>query len=230
MTFLEHVRYHGFDGVVIACIDFAAPEVAELVQSDIPIVTIDHVFNNKIAIMSDNIAGMTELTNYCIDKGHTRIAYIHGEPSTVTTGRLTGFYRATDKRGITIPDEYVVGCAYRDTVGTYRETKKLLKLKDRPTCIFYPDDFSALGGINAIREAGLQIPEDISVAGYDGIKAVTTLEPQLTTIVQATDQIGERAAKKLISLIEKPKTTIIEQVVIPGILQEGKTIADLNKK
>lgn len=229
MTFLEHVRYHGFDGVVIACIDFAAPEVAELVQSDIPVVTIDHVFNNKIAIMSDNIAGMTELTNYCIDKGHTRIAYIHGEPSTVTTGRLTGFYRATDKRGITIPDEYVVGCAYRDTVGTYRETKKLLKLKDRPTCIFYPDDFSALGGINAIREAGLQIPEDISVAGYDGIKAVTTLEPQLTTIVQATDQIGERAAKKLISLIEKPKTTIIEQVVIPGVLQEGKTIADLNQ-
>ncbi len=102
-------------------------------------------------------------------------------------------------------------------------------MKDRPTCIFYPDDFSALGGINAIREAGVQIPEDISAAGYDGIKAVTTLEPQLTTIVQATDQIGERAAKKLISLIEKPKTTIIEQVIIQGTLQEGKTIADLNQ-
>ena len=228
MTFLEHVRYHGFDGVVIACIDFDAPEVAELVQSDIPIVTIDHLFNNKIAIMSDNISGMTELTNYVIDKGHTKIAYIYGEPSTVTTARLTGFYRATDKRGITIPDEYVAETAYRDTKGTYRETMRLLNMKDRPTCILYPDDFSALGGINAIREKGLRIPEDISVAGYDGIKAVITLEPQLTTIVQATDQIGEKAAKKLISLIEKPRTTIIEQVIIPGSLQEGKTIADLN--
>ena len=229
MTFLEHVRYHGFDGVVIACIDFNAPEVAELVQSDIPIVTIDHVFNNKIAIMSDNITGMTALTDYCISKGHKKIAYLHGEPSTVTTARLTGFYRATDKKGIVIPDEYVVGTKYRDTVGTYKETLKLLKMKDRPTCILYPDDFAALGGINAIREMGLRIPEDISVAGYDGIKAIIDREPQLTTVLQATDLIGERAAKKLISLIEKPKTTIIEQVVIPGTLKEGRTIADLTK-
>ncbi len=229
MTFLEHVKYHGFDGVVIACIDFNEPEVVELVQSGIPIVTIDHLFNNIIAIMSDNVTGMTELTEYAIKRGHSRIAYIHGENSSaVTTARLSGFYRAVERNGIAIPDEYVVGAAYRDTQAAYKQTLNLLNMKKRPTCIFYPDDFATLGGINAIREKKLRIPEDISVAGYDGIKAVTTLEPQLTTIVQATDQIGEKAAKKLISLIEKPKTTIIEQVIIPGSLQEGKTIADLN--
>jgi LacI family transcriptional regulator/LacI family purine nucleotide synthesis repressor len=228
MTFLEHVKYHGFDGVVIACIDFNEPEVVELVQSGIPIVTIDHLFNNIIAIMSDNVTGMTELTEYVIRKGHERIAYIHGEAdSAVTTARLSGFYRAVEKNGIVIPDEYVIGAAYRDTQAAYRETMNLLNMKKRPTCIFYPDDFAALGGLNAIREKKLRIPEDISVAGYDGIKAVTTLEPQLTTVVQATSLIGQKAAKKLISLIEKPKTTIIEQVIIPGSLQEGKTIADL---
>ena len=61
MSYLEHSRYRGFDGVVLACIDFGDPEVIELVQSSIPVVTIDYLFNNRIAIMSDNVAGMKEL-------------------------------------------------------------------------------------------------------------------------------------------------------------------------
>ena len=64
MSYLEHSRYRGFDGVVLACIDFGDPEVIELVQSSIPVVTIDYLFNNRIAIMSDNVAGMKELLEY----------------------------------------------------------------------------------------------------------------------------------------------------------------------
>ena len=64
----------------------------------------------------------------------------------------------------------------------------------------YPDDFAAFGGINAIRARGLRIPEDISVAGYDGIAAARYLEPQLTTLKQDAEQIGCVAARQLISL------------------------------
>lgn len=227
MSYLEHSRYRGFDGVVLACIDFNDPEVVELVQSDIPVVTIDYLFNNRIAVLSDNVTGMKELIEYVYSRGHRKIAYIHGAQSAVTSSRLSCFYRTAERLGLTIPDEYIREAAYRDTVTTYIVTNELLNLPDPPTCILYPDDFAAFGGINAIRQRGLKIPEDISVAGYDGIQAARNLEPQLTTVKQDTEQIGCVAARELISLIERPKTTLIGQIVISGQVEEGKSVAAL---
>ena len=65
----------------------------ELVNSKLPVVTIDHVFNNRAAVVSDNVRGMEELVRYVYSKGHRRIAFIHGERTAVTENRLTGFYR-----------------------------------------------------------------------------------------------------------------------------------------
>ena len=93
-----------------------------------------------------------------------------------------------------------------------------------PTCIIYPDDFSALGGINAIRERGLSIPDDISIAGYDGILLSHVLEPKLTTICQDTAGIGKTAADRLIQEIEHPRTSLIEHVVVKGRLQKGGSV------
>lgn len=227
MSYLEHCRYRGFDGVVIACIDFSHPEVLELVQSNVPTVTIDHIFNSVSAIMSDNVKGIHDLLHYIYDKGHRRIAYIHGSESSVAKSRLTSFYKTLAELGIDVPDEYVIEAPYRDTKAAYRETMRLLDLKNRPTCILYPDDFACFGGINAIKERGLRIPEDISVAGYDGIRVARHIEPQLTTLKQDTQALGQKAAEKLISLIEHPKTTIIEQVVVEGTVFPGRSVADL---
>lgn len=101
----------------------------------------------------------------------------------------------------------------------------MLDLPDPPTCIIYPDDFAAFGGVNALRERGLQIPGDISVAGYDGIQAARHLSPRITTLRQDTEQIGFVAARELISLIERPKSTIIQQITVPGQLVEGESVA-----
>ena len=108
-------------------------------------------------------------------------------------------------------------------------TSELLNLKDPPTCILYPDDFAALGGINEIRDRGLRIPEDISIAGYDGINFARILEPKLTTLCQDTETIGRLAAEKLIDLIENPKTTIIDKFTVDGTLFPGASVRDLNK-
>ena len=91
----------------------------------------------------------------------------------------------------------------------------------------YPDDFSCLGGMNAIRARGMEIPEDISVAGYDGARIAWHFAPQLTTLKQNTKEIGKKAALKLISLIEKPKTTLIEQIVVPGEVVPGTSVMRL---
>ena len=126
--------------------------------------------------------------------------------------------------GLKVPAEYVLESPYRDTESAARMTEKLLNLKNPPTCILYPDDFACFGGMNAIKERGLRIPEDISVAGYDGIRVGRHIEPQLTTLKQDAKAIGAQAGEKLISLIEHPKTTIIEIVTISGAVYPGKTV------
>lgn len=229
MSYLEHAMYRGFDGVVIACIDFYDPNVVELVRSEIPVVTIDHLFNNRIAIISDNVKGMKDLLTFVYKKGHRKIAYIHGADSAVTQGRLSSFYKTAEELGLEVPDEYVKEAAYRDTKATYARTQELLDLPNMPTCILYPDDFASFGGINAIKERGLGIPGDISVAGYDGIRIGRHLEPQLTTLWQDTEQLGAKAAENLINLIEHPKTTLIQQIVVEGEVFEGKSVRDIGE-
>ncbi len=228
MSYLEHSRYRRFDGVLVACIDFEDPEVEELVKSDIPVVTIDHLFNNRSTIVSDNVKGIRDLVYYIYKMGHRKIAYIHGADSTVTWSRLSSFYRTCEELGIGVPAEYIREASYLNTKEAYAETVKLLDLKEPPTCILYPDDFSCFGGVNAIYERGLKIPDDISVAGYDGIRIARHFKPRLTTIVQDTKRLGEEAAKKLIDLIENPKTTLAEQIIVIGEVFPGESVAKIN--
>ncbi len=230
MTYLEHCKYRGFDGALVACVDFYDPEVYELVNSGLPVITIDHYFFGHSAVLSDNVRGMKDLITFIVQKGHKKIAYIHGMPSAVTSNRLSSFFKTLDEFGISVPDEYVREAPYRNTKITASETEKLLNLSDPPTCILYPDDFSCFGGINVINERGLSIPDDISVVGYDGIRIGRHIEPQLTTLRQDTARIGVTAAQKLIDRIEHPKTTIEDQVMIEGSVYIGKTVKDLNLK
>ena len=224
-TYLQHCLYRGVDGVVIACVDFNDPQVRELVDSGIPLVTIDHIFNHRLAVISDNVNGLETLVRYIHSRGHRKIAFLHGERTTVTRNRLTGFYRACEELGLEIPEEYIRECVYHDPARCARETQALLELPERPTCIIFPDDFSYIGGMNVLQEHGLRIPEDISVAGYDGIHLAKVMN--LTTYSQNAEQLGSIAAEKLISLIERPKTTLIDRILVPGKLLEGKTVRDI---
>lgn len=228
MSYYEHSKYRGVDGVVIACIDFRDKDVIELIHGDIPVITIDHVFDNRTAIVSDNIKGMKDLITYIYNMGHRKIAYIHGADSSVTKNRLGSFYKTHSELGIDVNDNYIKSGIYHDAVTTARLTNELLDMKDRPTCIIFPDDFSCIGGINAIKERGLRIPEDISVAGYDGITLSQVLNPKLTTVEQDTKTLGRSAAEKLISLIDNPKATIIERVVVEGKVLEGQSVKNMN--
>jgi len=227
MTYLDHSRYRGFDGIIIACIDFQDPEVVELFNADIPLVTIDYVFNNRSSVISNNYAGMTALTEYIVSMGHKKIAYVCGEDTAVTRNRLAAFYKVLEDNNISIPDDYVVYGSYRNLERAEALTDKLIEREDRPTCILYSDDFSATGGLNSIYKHGLSVPEDISITGYDGINVAAKREPTLTTIRQDTETIGETAALKLISLIERPKTTVEEQIMVEGTLVKGKSVTNL---
>lgn len=226
-SYVQHCMHRGVDGVVVACVDFIDARVRELADSGIPLVTIDHVFDNRPAVISDNASGVEELVHYAYQKGHRKIAYLHGERSSVTKNRLEGFYRACKDLGLEIPEGFVRECIYHNPQRCAQQTRELLALPERPTCILFPDDFSFIGGMNVIREMGLRIPEDISVMGYDGVQLAQVIH--LTSYSQNTLDMGRTAAQKLISLIEQPKTTAVDRILVQGKLLEGTSVKDISK-
>ena len=228
MDYYEHTKYRNCDGVVIASVDFSDPAVIRLVSSEIPTVTLDFVFDNRTSVLSDNIGGMSALVNYVYSKGHRRIAFIHGEDTSVTQKRLISFYKTCASLGIHVPEYYVQPALYHDPKSSGLATRELLSLPDRPTCILYPDDFSFIGGMNELERQGISIPEDMSVAGYDGILLSQVLRPRLTTYRQDAEAMGREAAAKLVEAIEQPKTCLPQQVMVSGQLLEGDTIKDIN--
>ncbi len=226
-SYLEHCRYRGVDGVCIVCVNFLDHQVQELIQSRLPVVTIDHVFHNRTAILSNNVDGMETLVEYVYRQGHRRLAFIHGEMTAVTESRRASFYKTCCELGLDIPDDAVLEAAYHDCDLCDAQTTQLLDRPNRPTCIFFPDDISAMGGMAAIRRRGLQIPQDISVVGYDGILLSKMLSPSLTTYHQNTEDIGRLSANKLVQMIEQPKTTLPDSTLVSGHLMQGESVAPI---
>ena len=227
-SYLQHARYRGLDGIAVINADYFDPLVQELVYSDLPVVTLDHAFNNRPAVLSDNMRGLETLVRYVYGKGHRRIAYIHGNPTAVTESRLTGFYRACEALGLDIPNEYITECEYHEPVSCYKATKRLLALPERPSCILFSDDYAYIGGINAIYEEGLRVPDDISIVGYDGIHMAKMVSPKLTTWQQNSDELGRIAVELLIERIEHPRTAPPRHITVEGRLLEGETVMQLN--
>lgn len=224
MSTYEHCKYRNVDGVIIACTDFTSQDVYEIINGDIPVVTIDHIFDCRTAVMSNNEKGIEELVNYVADMGHEKLAYIQGNRSAVAERRQAGFCKACMNRGIKVRADWLLLGDYYNPERTYELTKQLMSMSDKPTCIFMPDDYSAMGGFNAVKDMGLTVPDDVSVVGYDGIAYSQLLSPKLTTYLQDTSAIGTAAAKQLISLIENPQTTFTEVITIDGRLIEGASV------
>ena len=226
MSYLEHCRYRNVDGVCLACVDFYSSEVVELASSDLPCVTIDHTFDNCTSIISDNLGGVRMLVDRAVALGHRRIAYIHGQRnSAVTDNRILAFYRGMEAHGLELPDGYVIPGRYDDFETIRSGLLALLDRPDRPTCILLPDDASYFGALDTIRERGLRVPEDVSVAGYDGIHSVQAVRPRLTTIYQNCDAMGRQAALRLIDQIDHPNNAVRESLLIPTMLIEGESLA-----
>ena len=197
MTYLEHSMFRGVDGVVIACVDFDDRDVIDLINSELPVVTIDHVFDNRISVVSDNIGGMKSLIEYVHSLGHEKIAYIYGDDTAVTRNRVASYYNTMKELGLEVDDNYTIASAYRNPKLAGKYTEQLLALRNRPTCILYPDDYSAI------------------------------IHPRLTTYQQNTEEIGRIAAKSLIKLIRDPKSTLVDKIIVPGKVLEGGSVFDM---
>lgn len=164
-----------------------------LYDLDIPVIllncyTADHAFP---AVIPSEIAGGQGSTRHLIELGHRRIACITGEPwMQAAQDRLKGYRRALATADIPFQPELVIEGDWSASAG-YAATMKLLQLKERPTAIFCQNDRTAIGCYEALKEAGLSIPEDISVVGYDDEEISRHLHPQLTTSILPHRAMGQ---------------------------------------
>ena len=153
-----------------------------------------------------NLESAQKITDYLIGLGHRRIAVICGHPhSYPTMKRLNGFMIACQENALAVPDEYIRYGNWEYESGL-NATKELLALEERPTAIFAMNDLMAAGCMHALAEAGLQIPKDMSLVGFDNREISRYLIPPLTTIALPTKEIGEKAAAIMLERLKNPKS------------------------
>lgn len=204
-TYLDHAKYRMFDGVIIAAVDTNNPIVEELIHSDIPVAMIDQNKNDVICINSRNKQGMKILVNHLHDRGHKKITYVTGQQDNyVALDRLNAFNEKTKELNIDKTCNSIEG-VFTDTEKGYEITKKIMESNDRPTAILYGDDLSAIGGLRYMIQNNIKVPEEIAIAGYDGIDISQLVTPRLTTIRQDVHNIGQNVTLELIKKIENPE-------------------------
>ena len=216
------------DGIIAApCGD--NPEVFEEInKSEIPIMLVDRFFqrSNLPYVTTNNYSGGLQATNYLIRNGHRHIACIQGiSTSEPNKKRVNGYLDALRKIGCE-NNAIVTGNEFSLQNG-YIETTKLLKSNPRPTAILALSNTIGVGVIKAIREAGLRIPDDISIVSYDNNVYMDYLVPPVTRISQPVEDMGKYAARLLFESISKKKVLNTQTELAPNLII-SESVRNLN--
>ena len=173
----------------------------------------------------DNVAAAKEATNYLISQGHRRIAMIYGQASSLLTkDREYGYRAAMNQARLAIEEGWVVE-GELSIEGAIRATRKLLNHQHRPTAVFCANDEMAIGCLHAVKSAGLRVPDDISVMGFDDIRYAEVTDPPLTTIGQPAEEIGERVMYRLCREIEDGRNGETTPEIVPHELIVRQSVA-----
>jgi len=163
----------------------------------------------------DNVAAAKEATNYLISLGHKRIAMVSGQKSSLLTKDRELGYRAAMKRSsLPIEDGWVIE-GNLTIAGARMATRNLMNHSLRPTAIFCANDEMAIGCLHEIKSAGLTVPGDVSIVGFDDIRYAEVTDPPLTTIGQPAEEIGERVMYRLYRRIEAGNGASSEPEIVP---------------
>jgi LacI family transcriptional regulator len=220
LEYLNLLKEKGTDGIIIAPISLSEKIFTSEFSYEKPFVVIDRVYENKCKniyqICFDNVQGGYLATQYLIDRGHRQIGIIAGSRKNRTSmDRLEGCKKAFEQAKIVFDESLLYEGNYKYESGCGGAEYLIGK---GVTAIFAMNDLMAIGAYKAVFAAGLKIPEDISVIGYDNVMISELLDPPLTTIMQPKIEMGKAAAKMLIRKIRKEYTDI-EAFFEPQIIE-----------
>ncbi|GAA0386178.1 LacI family DNA-binding transcriptional regulator [Microbispora corallina] len=201
---LRAVRRHNLDGVVLIDNGTWDPPLRTLAESGVPCVSLDRPVEGPRTtyVTSDNVGGAAAAVRHLHERGRRTIATIAG-PERTRPGaeRLQGYRAEMARRGLPYRPEHVVqGDFY--LAGGYAAMRRLLEAEERPDAVFAAGDEMAIGALHAIAEAGLKVPQDIAVVGFDDIEPAALVPPGLTTVAQDTAGFGTAAAEAVVTMID----------------------------
>lgn len=158
------------------------------------------------SVQIDNVTAARDMTQLLIDQGHRAIACLKGQfsddyPSPVTSDRVEGFSQALINNGLEIRQEWMLEGDYTPASGV-AAANQLLALAERPSAVFCANDYMAIGLIRGLNNAGINVPHDISVTGFDDMDIAQYNTPPLTTVSQPIGQLGKLSMDMLIDIIE----------------------------
>lgn len=214
--YIEKLRNRWIDGLIVSSMTEHSDHIYRLHQEGVPVVLTGRAYDQLIdAVVVDNFQAAYEATSYLIKTGNRRIAIALGrEELSIYKERLQGYKKALYEYQIPVEEHLIL----RESNGTnsfYYIVKNLLSQETVPDAIFATNDAKAIVCMRAIRDAGYQIPQDVSVMGFDNVNISAMLEPPLSTISQPLYEMGVLAAKKLIAQIDyKEKHDCLKPSVI----------------
>ena len=210
---LEWIHERQVDGLIIAkCHRRDKPLVEAAVDAELPIVAVapDETPRNVSVLRADNIAAGRTLGAHLADLGHRSIAFAGGPRASVESGhRLQGLRAELSARGIELRDDDVRFCASYEAEEGAAFARSVLRRRRRPTAVVLGNDALAIGFIRAAQQHGVRIPDDLSVAGFDGIPEGGWSWPGLTTMAQPMREMGREACRRLfreLTVAEPPAT------------------------
>ncbi|MGX9243889.1 ribose operon transcriptional repressor RbsR [Pantoea dispersa] len=221
---LETLMQKRVDGLLMMCTETHLPS-AEILNRypSVPMVMMDWApFEGRGDIIQDNaLLGGELATQHLIDRGYTRIACIAGpQDKTPARLRLDGFHQAMAASGLAVPPGYVVDGDF-EFQGGFNAMNQLLALDPPPQAVFTSNDAMAVGVYHALYQAGLRVPQDMAVMGYDNIELARYLTPPLSTVHQPKDELGELAIDTLIHRMSDPDASQQTLVLTPELVERG---------
>jgi LacI family transcriptional regulator len=192
------------DGAIFISSGESDEDLERLRASHTPLVVADRIVPLSLAdvVLIDNALGGYLAARHLLSLGHTRIACISG-PSEITPSRLRveGYRTAMAEANIPIPASYIIAGDFQFRSGV-QGMQYLMNLEPRPTAVFVLNDMMAIGAISAAHRLGLDVPEDVSIVGFDNIDFSTAVFPSLTTVAQPMEEIAKLATELLIKKMQ----------------------------
>jgi LacI family transcriptional regulator len=221
----EWIRERRVDGLIIAkCHRRDKPLVAAAVDADLPIVAVapDETLRDVSLLRADNIAAGRALGAHLADLGHRWIGFAGGPRASVESGhRLRGLRAELAARGIELRDDDVCFCASYEAEDGAAVARSLLGRRRRPTALVLGNDALAIGFIRAAQQHGANIPDDLSVAGFDGIPEGAWLWPGLTTMAQPMREMGREACRQLFRAVTTAEPPVTRQYAMTLLVRES---------
>lgn len=216
-----------FCGIFLISSVADAEKYEELSSKNCPIVLLQRIVKNFRGdfVVQDNFRAGYMVTNHLIELGHNRICFLHGPKNSASSiSRIEGFKGAMANAMLPIEDEYMEEGDYSFDMGYSFGEKYLESYEDKPRAVICGNDMMAIGFIEACREKGVKVPEDISVAGFDDIEMAGFNGIQLTTVHQAIPEMCQKACEIMEKRIMGQKAPV-SRVMFDPILVVRRTTA-----